>query len=107
MKEQSRIDISTEDLTTIKSILHKIIPNYEVWAFGSRVTGKARKYSDLDLAVISTQPLDFDIYTALKNAFSESTLPFKVDIVDWSNLDENFKKIIKQKFVVITSYKNS
>src|SRR6185312_7380509 len=95
------IDITPEDLATVRSILMQFVPGYEVWAFGSRVTGKARRYSDLDLAIITQQPLAFDTYAALKAAFSESSLPFKVDIVDWMAADESFQKLIQQQHVII------
>ncbi len=34
-------------------------------------------------------------------SFSESNLPFKVDLVDWANVDENFKKNIQDNYIVI------
>lgn len=101
MNPKLAIDISLEDFETVKNILAKYIKHVEVWAFGSRVTGRARRFSDLDLAIITTEPLDFDLYAELKEAFSESDLPFKVDIVDWAATSEVFKKKIKEKFVVI------
>lgn len=101
MNLNSLIDIKPEDLKTVQAILIEYIPDYEVWAFGSRITGKARKYSDLDLTVITKEPLDIDLYAALKEAFSESDLPFKVDVVDWATANDNFKKIMEEKFVVI------
>ena len=67
----------------------------------SRTRGTARKFSDLDLAVISEKPLDFNLYAALKEAFSDSSLPFKVDVIDWAEIDENFKKIIRQRYIVL------
>jgi len=67
MQSKSSIDIAPEDLTLLQSILKRWIPNYEVWAFGSRVAGNARKFSDLDLAVISkTHPLALIFTLALK-----------------------------------------
>jgi len=40
----------------VRDILHRSVPNRSVWAFGSRVTGKARRYSDLDLVVMGDRP---------------------------------------------------
>ena len=101
MKPIPPIDITSEEMAIVQSILLRLIPNYKVGVFGSRVTGKARKYSDLDLVVMTEKPLDFDVYSSLKEAFSESTLPFKVDIVDWAATEDNFKKIIEQQRVFI------
>lgn len=101
MNKDPLIDIDIEDLETVKRILANHLPHQTVWAFGSRITGKARKFSDLDLAIITNKPVDFETFAALKESFSESNLPFKVDVVDWSTTDDKFKQIIKNKFVVV------
>lgn len=95
------IDLSNTHLQTIKAILLKHVPNYEIWAFGSRTTGKAKLYSDLDLVIISTTPLPSLTMALLKEAFSESALPFKVDILDWSQLTTEFKHIIEIQHEII------
>ena len=51
------LDITPEHLQIVRDILQKNIPRREVWAFGSRVKGTAKRYSDLDLAVIGETPL--------------------------------------------------
>jgi predicted nucleotidyltransferase len=94
-------DISPENLQIVKSILQKHVPQFEVWAFGSRVSTKAKKYSDLDLVIICQEPLPLSVYSALCEEFSESDLPWKVDIVDWSSTQENFRKLILQKYIII------
>jgi len=33
----------------------------------------------------------------LRDAFSESDLPFKVDVVDWAEISESFRKVIEEK----------
>lgn len=93
------IDIEPSDLETVKAILSRYIPEYEVWIFGSRVNGTAKKFSDLDLAVITDSPLNLDTLIDLKAAFSDSDLPFKVDIVDWATTSENFKNIINKQHI--------
>ena len=95
------IDITPEDLEIVQSILSQFVPHEAVWVFGSRITGLARKFSDLDLAIITDKPLDFDRYAAIKEAFSDSHLPFKVDVVDWSAISDDFKHIIKSNYVIL------
>lgn len=92
----SPLDVPSQDLTTVQRILARHVPEYDVYAFGSRVAGSARKASDLDLAVMTEKPLDTLRRADLKEAFSESDLPFKVDIVEWAGINENFKKIIRK-----------
>lgn len=95
------IDLLLEHQTIIKEILRKYIPNYEVWVFGSRITGKAKQYSDLDLAIISDQPLDFGQLGEIRDAFSETDLPFKVDLIDWAATSREFQAIIRRSYEVI------
>ena len=51
------IDLNPHHLGTVKRILAEHVPDCEVRAFGSRATWTAWEYSDLDLAVVSPEPL--------------------------------------------------
>ncbi len=62
-------------MNLVRDILQNYIPNYEVWAFGSRVNGRAKLFSDLDVAIITQNPLSFKLNAELSDAFSESDLP--------------------------------
>ncbi len=42
------IDIRPDHLEIVRGILRKHVPQYPVWAFGSRVKWSAKEYSDLD-----------------------------------------------------------
>jgi predicted nucleotidyltransferase len=95
------IDVSPEELRIVRDILCKHVPEREVWAFGSRVRGTARRYSDLDLAIITDTPLSFDVSGAMKEDFSESDLPFRVDILDWAVTQANFRAIVERDKVVV------
>jgi len=48
---KSVLDINAEDWLVVSRILTKLVPSYDVWAFGSRVNRRAKQYSDLDIAV--------------------------------------------------------
>lgn len=63
------IDISDLQLLVIKRILSGTIPEYSVWAFGSRVKGRPQKYSDLDPALVANGKIDWRIIERLKDAF--------------------------------------
>lgn len=83
-----------------KKIIEKIlaISPVDFYAFGSRVTGTHRKFSDLDLAY--KEPLAEKTVIQLETAFEESDLPFKVDLVNYSKCSEAFKKIIDAEAVL-------
>ena len=95
------VDLRPDHWEIVRGILQKHVPQYEVWAFGSRAKGSAKPYSDLDLAVITCQPLPLTIAANLADDFSESDLPWKVDVVDWATTRESFRKIIEQDKVVV------
>ena len=95
------IDIRPEQWQIVRDILQKHVPQYEVWAFGSRAKWTAKPYSDLDLAIITNKPLSLDITASLNEDFSESDLPWKVDVVDWATTSESFRKIIATNKVVM------
>ena len=98
---QPPIQVTPEEWKIVQALLQKYIPRYTVWAFGSRAKSCAKKYSDLDLVIISDAPIDLSLQGALAEAFSESDLPWKVDILDWSTTSESFRKIIEQDKIVI------
>ena len=95
------IDIRPDHWEIIHNILQKHVPQYEVWAFGSRAKWTARPYSDLDLAVITDQPLPLAVSAALADDFSESDLPWKVDILDWAVISPSFRDVIVRDKVVV------
>lgn len=90
------IDLSPQQLAEVRRILIDHIPGRKVWAFGSRISGSAKPFSDLDLAIMGAEPVDFRTLSALKDAFAESNLPFRVDLVEWATTAENFRQIIRQ-----------
>jgi len=99
------LDLTAAQLALVREILHRHVPNLEVWAFGSRTRATAKPYSDLDLAILSDHPLDLAVQAALADEFSESDLPWKVDLVDWSTTSESFRRIIERdKIVVQTAF---
>ncbi len=101
MPDIPKIDIRPDHWEIVRSILQKYVPQYAVWAFGSRAKWTAKEYSDLDLAIITDKPLSLDICASLSDDFSESDLPYKVDVVDWATTTESFRKIIERDRVVV------
>jgi len=99
------IDIQADHFATVKQILAEYFPDYEVRAFGSRVTQTAKSYSDLDLAIVGQNALDSDRFRHLKEAFEGSDLPFRVDVLDWHRISESFHTVIEKQYEVIQKAK--
>ena len=95
------LDIRPDHLQILRDILQKHVPQYEVWAFGSRAKWSAKEHSDLDLCILSNKPLSFSVLGAIGDDFSDSDLPWKVDVVDWATTSPSFRKIIERDKVVV------
>lgn len=95
------IDIHPDHWAIVHRILQQHVPQHAVWAFGSRATGKAKPFSDLDLAIITDAALPPDVSASLRDDFSESDLPWKVDVIDWATTSEAFRAIVERDRVVV------
>jgi predicted nucleotidyltransferase len=95
------IDLAPEPLAVVRRLLAAQVPECEVRAFGSRVTGGAKPYSDLDLALCGPARLPLGRLAAVREAFAESDLPIRVDVIDWHAISENFRNIIAAQFEVL------
>ncbi|MFU8857119.1 MAG: nucleotidyltransferase family protein [Deferrisomatales bacterium] len=85
----------------VREILRRHVADREVWAFGSRVTGRPRRYSDLDLVILGRTPLAPAARAELVEAFKESDLPFRVDVLEWARLEEPFRQVIRDDHAVV------
>ena len=91
----SAIQLPKWHVEIIQRILREQVPQAQVFAFGSRVSGTPRKYSDIDLVIALPQPLGLRRLRQLKDAFEDSDLPICVDIVDWSLADADFRAAVE------------
>ena len=94
--EQIELMLPAHALAVVQALLHRHAPHHTAFAFGSRVVSSAqdrarvKPHSDLDLALTGT-PLPLEQMFSLREAFSESDLPMRVDIVDMRDLPEGWK----------------
>ena len=95
MKANSRLAIGAREMAIIRDIAARLLPeDVQVSVFGSRAGGKPKPWSDLDLVLESAAPLSLSLMAELAEAFDESELPWKVDIVDRSAVSKGFGDII-------------
>ena len=95
------IELSAEELATVQRLLAAHFPNVEARVFGSRYRGTAKPYSDLDIVLVGEQKLDWKQVSLLREAFADSTLPFRVDLLDWYAISPEFQQIIAQGYAVL------
>ncbi len=80
------VALSPEQLHDVRQIIAQVIPGAKVWVFGSRATGKARPFSDLDLLLTQPPKLNWAQRAALRDGFEASRLPFRVDVIECAGL---------------------
>lgn len=101
-----KIDLDPEDFNIIKKQLAPFIKaGHKIVAFGSRVDNRAKKFSDLDIAIINKKTIpkdkllpDEDINN-LREKLSETDLSIMVDIIDFNSASQAFQDIIIQNCV--------
>jgi len=91
------LDLKPHELETVRNILNRFVPQAEIIVFGSRVHGTAKPWSDLDLAIKAESTLDWKLLEEIKEAFQESELPFRVDVLDWNEITAAFRRAIDAK----------
>lgn len=101
--DRERLVLSARHWAILKPLLAGHVPHAEVWAYGSRVTGRAHEGSDLDIVLRNPgwpeQPLAG--VEALVEAIQDSALPMLVDVHDWAQLPEVFHQEILRAYVVL------
>ena len=95
------LNLKPAHLAIVRRILAKHAPDCEVRAYGSRASWMARDYSDLDLAVVGEGPLHWRTLSRLQEAFEESRLPMRVDVLDWYATPDRFRREIERGYVVV------
>ncbi len=78
----------------VEDILRRFFPGRTVLAFGSRVNGRPKPFSDIDLCVMGDEPVSLSSMADAKDAFTESDLPFRVDLIDWATTSPSFRAIV-------------
>jgi predicted nucleotidyltransferase len=94
------IQMTDRQREMLLGFLRRFIPGAAVWAYGSRVRHTARPHSDLDLVVFTSSAQRRSV-VELKEALSESDLPFVVDLHVWDEVPEKFHEIIRKEYVVL------
>lgn len=97
---KKHLNIENKHLNIVKNILDNEQIE-DVYVFGSRAKGNAKKLSDLDLLI--KKPTSREQISRLSTAFDESDLPYKVDIVIWDEISDNFKENIRGDLILLST----
>ena len=104
-----RLHLSPRHRAQLEALLREHLPDVEVWAYGSRITGESHDGSDLDLVLRAPdlQEIPIGRLSDLWEALRESTIPFLVEARDWARLPEGFHGEIERDYVVLMEGKQA
>ena len=86
--------LNQRDMQTISSILSKYDEVKNVLIFGSRAKGQYHSGSDIDIAIVDKN-ICYQTVRKIKSEFSDSSLPYNVDLVNFATLtNEDLKNHI-------------
>ena len=96
------VHITDGEYKIVQQTVSSILPaSAKVYVFGSRVRENCKPFSDLDLAIDLGRPLSIKEKMELSDAFDESCLIFKVDILDLYSASHSFKQTIEQDLFLL------
>ena len=86
--------IAVKSITQARSLVQEETGTLDVtvYLFGSWARGEAASYSDIDIAVDSPHPLPRGFLSQLRERFEESTIPYRVEVVDLRRTDPAFRQ---------------
>jgi predicted nucleotidyltransferase len=92
----------------VKQIVLKHVPTdaFAIFLFGSRAVRNAKPLSDIDIGILGTEPLPMIVKAQLDADLEESIVPFKIDLIDFYQVDKDFKKEALKKIQIWNCPKN-
>lgn len=89
-------------LTKLKDLTISILSNEQVKVvlFGSRARQDNHYASDVDIGIIPYGKINRKKITKLKEKIDDLNIPYKVEVVDFSEVSESFKKEALKEVVV-------
>lgn len=68
------------------------LKTHETFFFGSRVLGKSDERSDIDIGIIGPSGISREIMFHIKEDIDNLPLLYKIDVVDFKNVSDDFRK---------------
>ena len=96
------LHIDEKYINLIVSTMKKIpeLAGCPVYFYGSRVQGKAVKYSDVDIALdYQGKPVPDTLKQNISALFEKSIIPYTVDIIDLNSVSPVFRAKIEKDFI--------
>ncbi len=73
------------------------LSEYKLFFFGSRVLGKGNDRSDIDIGIEGPAVIPWQTMSAIKEAVFNLPTLYKIDIIDFKDVDEKFYQVATEK----------
>lgn len=84
----------------IRDMALSVLPaDSKIGVFGSRVRGTPSGFSDIDLVILGKTKLPGHLLELVREAMENSSLPYRVDVVDLNRVSEVFRKNVLKEIV--------
>jgi len=82
----------------IKEIAEKYLDlsEYKLFLFGSRALNKGDERSDIDIGIEGKEAVPYETMAKIREEAENLQLLYKIDIVDFSKVSDEFKEISKK-----------
>lgn len=80
---------------------HLDLKSHRVFLFGSRVSGKSDERSDIDVGIEGKKALPPGVLSDIQDEVDELPVLYKIDMVDFAQVDEKFKKLAKEHIELV------
>lgn len=98
LKIMKNLDEKTKN--KVIRVIQALIPEVDIYLFGSRATGQHHDRSDIDIALDGGKPLDRLEVGEVRDMLTASNIPYSFDIVDLHNVGEDLKNDILNQGVL-------
>ncbi len=95
--------IYKEAIRTLRELIESVIKEegVVVYLFGSRATGNATTVSDIDIGIAFKDRSSRAVIPLLREKIENSNIPYKVDIVDLSQVSREFRERVLREGKVL------
>lgn len=84
----------------IIAVISALIPEATIYLFGSRARGTQSQWSDIDIALDAGEKLSRYDIGEIKSMFEASSMPYRVDIVDFHTVSDDMQKSILDEGII-------
>jgi predicted nucleotidyltransferase len=77
------------------------LKKFKIFFFGSRVSGKSNKRSDIDIGIKGHREVPFGVMSKIKEDIFNIPTLYHIDVVDFCSADKDFQKIAEKNIEII------